>query len=259
MRLYSNRILILAFPVLMMLSVAAGAQESSLARRMGTQGKGPELPLLRGWGRWSFKVNSVDLLLTVPNLGIEFDLNNTKYSKSTLSLSVRYNWNEYHTYKPYNVLNVLELRPEYRRYCRGLERRKNVLYWGIYANAGTYSFKFSEKGHQGKMCGGGFSMGFVTPLSEYRKFAIDMEVGGSIGALLRTDEPYVRSEDNQAYLMLPEENKGLAIMPYPVLAELRVAFVFRKVSVRERYQLTSDERDAKRQKKMKKQNSKVAE
>lgn len=241
-------------------TVPSSAQDgSALSRRLDTQAKGPEPPLLRGWGRWSLKVNAVDLLLTVPNLGIEFDLKNTKYSKSSLSLSVLYNPDEYHTYKPYNVLNVLELRPEFRHYCRGLERRKNVIYWGLYGNAGTYSFKISQKGHQGKLCGGGLTMGFVTPLSEYRRCAIDLEVGGSIGALLRTDEPYVRSDDGLSYLMLPEENIGLAIMPYPLVTELRVAFVLRKVSVRERYQLTPDQRDTRRQRKTRKQNSRASE
>lgn len=205
-------------------------------------------PILEGWGRWSAKVNVVDLLCTVPNVGVEFDFGVDKYSKQSVSLTARCNWNEWHSYKPYRVLNVLEFRPEYRQYKRGLERTKGVFYWGVYGSAGKYSFKFSETGHQGFMCGAGASVGTVMPLHEYKKFAIDVELGGSVGVCLRNGNAYQRSSDWLTYVEVPSESVAFGIVPFPIVSELRVAFVFRKVSVRERYHLTSDETTALRRK-----------
>jgi len=218
---------------------------------------GPEgTDILAGWGRVSAKVNTVDLACAIPNLGLEFDLGKDKYSKNSLGITTRYNWNEWHIYKPSLVFNLFDVKPEYRRYVRGLERTKGVFYWGVYCAGGKYSFKFTETGSQGYMCGAGVSLGIALPLHEYKKFAIDLELGGSLGAYARTKDAYRLSDDGLKYVMLPEESEGFRIVPWPVVSELRVALAFRKISVKHRYNLTTDETTALRRKKIAKNEKK---
>ncbi len=234
-----------AFLALMLIPFGVFGQEApaDAGTKDGVEEEVQEVPLLKGIGRLSLKFNAVDLLCTVPNLGLEFDLGNDKYSQRSLSLSARYNWAEpRQNYQSYNILNVFEVRTEYRQYMRGLVRSKRVPYAGMYLSGGSYSMKFSPVGHQGLMYGLGASMGFVTPLHEYRKFAIDLEIGGSVGICMRNSEAYRLSEDSRYYVTVPQESVGY-VRPvfWPVVSELRVAFVFRKVSVKNRYQLTTEQ------------------
>ena len=43
--------------------------------------------------RWGIKTNAVDWLLTVPNIGVEFDLGNTIRNKRTIGANIKWNWN----------------------------------------------------------------------------------------------------------------------------------------------------------------------
>ena len=45
---------------------------------------------LQGWDRWSFRVNALELLCTVPNFSMEFDLSSSPYARSTLLMAVKY-------------------------------------------------------------------------------------------------------------------------------------------------------------------------
>jgi len=247
MRLSFNRSIAAALSVFLAWNVTAFCQETDTQTGFAATDH-----ILEGWGRWSAKLNLADLAFTIPNLGVEFDLSTDKYSKKSLNLTTRYSWNGWHTYQPYVVMNLLDIRPEYRSYVRGLQRTKTVFYWGIYGSGGTYSMKFNDTGHQGYMFGTGVSFGWVLPLHEYKRFAIDFEFGGSLGLLFRNQNAFRRSDDGMAYVMLPEEYKGLSIVPFPVISEARAALVFRKVSVRQRYQLTTDETTALRRKNIEK-------
>lgn len=102
--------------------------------------------------RWSFRTNAVEWVATIPNIGLEFDLGSSVYNKMTLALSAKYNWDTYHNFSPSTVFNLLEVRPELRRYWRvKSDKRPNAktnraYYAGIYVHGGTYSVKFTETG-----------------------------------------------------------------------------------------------------------------
>ena len=137
-----------------------------------TQKKQAEDESLTFKERWGFKTNAVDWLLTVPNLGVEFDLGNSVRTKRTLSANVKWNWETSQKYNPSLILNLFDGRIEWRQYFRTRQRnalalaenpslwdklnfnvfttkRKNprtwrAYYWGVYANAASYSFKISK-------------------------------------------------------------------------------------------------------------------
>lgn len=74
--------------------------------------------------RFSFHVNAVDWLLTMPSVGVEFDLNKkvdvkkkVKTNRSVL-LFGKYNGNTKHSITPKFVFNVAAVRMEFRKYWR---------------------------------------------------------------------------------------------------------------------------------------------
>ena len=205
--------------------------------------------------RWSFRTNAVDWLLTVPNVAVEFDVSNSVYNKWTLGLEGKWNWQTAHNYLPYNVLNLWDVRVEARKYWR-TEYRANVgkmtlkdrlfskqrkrprywraYYWGVYAHAGGYSFKFGNEGVQGDMYGVGVSGGYSIPLYSYRKNAIDIEFGGSIGLVATKNSKFRLDRENNAYVP-SGASKGMHIVPFPVISDLRVSFVYRFTSIKDKY------------------------
>ena len=66
--------------------------------------------------RLSIKTNAFEWLLTIPNVGVEYDLGKTEYNKFTAGLSAKYNWNTYHNMAPSVVFNLMDVRPEFRYY-----------------------------------------------------------------------------------------------------------------------------------------------
>ncbi len=62
----------------------------------------------------------IDWALTIPNFTVEWDLPISKphffENNLTLSLTARYNWNASNTRLPYNVFNIMQIRPEVRYY-----------------------------------------------------------------------------------------------------------------------------------------------
>lgn len=205
--------------------------------------------------RWSFRTNAVDWLLTVPNVAVEFDLSNSVYNKWTLGLEGKWNWQTAHNYLPYNVLNLWEVRAEARKYWRTEYRanvgkptlkdrlfskqRKRPRYWrayylGAYAHAGGYSFKFGNEGVQGDMYGIGVSGGYSIPLYSYRQNYIDIEFGGSVGLVATKNSKFKLDRENNAYV--PSGNpKGFHIVPFPVVSDLRVSFIYRFASIKDKY------------------------
>ena len=152
--------------------------------------------IVPGRDRWALRTNALEWLLTIPNIGFEYDLSNSIYNRLSVGINARFNWNTAHTYAPPLVFNVFELRPEFRYYWRQSKREKplsekpkfgewmrervftskrdnpkswRAYYVGWYLNAGTYGFKFGKTGHQGQMIGTGISLGYGLPLYEYKK------------------------------------------------------------------------------------------
>lgn len=217
-------------------------------------------------GQWNFRTNAIDWALTLPNIAVEYDLSNNMYNKRSIGAQVKYNWNTTHKFKPSSVFNVFDFRLEGRQYFRtryrgasyradsvkvGLLTRlreevfttqwPNPRYWrayygGIYANYASYSIKLGKQGVQGSGFGIGFSGGYTTPLYSYPNgSAIDFELGASIGFMFASRNVYEHDPESNCYPLIKDKSKGMGLIPYPLITDLRVAFVYRFVSVKDKY------------------------
>ena len=202
--------------------------------------------------RWAVKTNALDWVLTIPNIGVEFDLKNSEFNNMTVGLSARYNWNTYHKYAPSSVFNIFDVRPEFRWYYRstqmtrskwGLEKflkeRKHPRTWraqylGAYASYGDYTLKFSRKGYQGSVIGFGAVAGYGLPMYEYRNGAIDVELGFSVGLQVAQKDVFIHNPEGNYYAGIQNESKGWHLTPFPVVSELKVAFVWRHKSIKDK-------------------------
>lgn len=211
--------------------------------------------------RWGFKTNAVDWLLTVPNIGVEFDLGNTIRNKHTIGANVKWNWNTSQKYTPSIIFNMFDARVEWRQYFRTRQRggvtkdaglytrmkervfttrRKNprawrAYYWGAYVNASTYSFKLGKQGIQGDAYGAGISLGYTAPLYGYRNNYIDLELGGAVGLLYTKYDVFEHDAESGCYPRIADKCKGGHLVPFPMITDVRVAFVYRFVSVKDKY------------------------
>lgn len=210
--------------------------------------------------RFGFRTNAIDWLLTIPNVSVEFDLGNTIYCKHSISAGLKYNWRTYHTMAPPQVFNHLDARVEWRQYFR--TRRRNAFtenpdfrtylkerilttqretprmyrayFWGIYTHVTRYNLKFGREGKQGTAIGAGLSLGYTAPLYEYAKGAIDLELGGSIGLIHNAYDAYTHDSESHIYALDASKSKDGYIVPYPIINDLRVAFVYRFLSVNDK-------------------------
>lgn len=204
--------------------------------------------------RWSLKTNAFEWLVTVPNIGVECDVVRTEFKKMSLNLTAKYNWNTYHKIAPATVFDMFDVRPEFRYYFRTQNRNLSLPWWvmyaGPYVSYGTYTFKLSEKGIRGFASGVGVSAGYVIPVYEYKKGAIDVELGASVGFQVCTRDVFTHNPEGHYYTKLEESCKGLHVTPFPVISELRVAFVWRRQSIRYQVKVDTDaaERKARYQK-----------
>lgn len=197
---------------------------------------------VHGWDRWSFRINALELLCTVPNFSVEFDLSSSPYARSTLALGVKYNWQTWHSLPPKLVFNMLEVRPEYRWWFRfpKKEGKKNwfsdkAFFAGAYAQAGNFSIKPGTNGLQGPLYGAGASFGFDFPLYSYNKFALDFELGIAAGLLVSSYNAYTISRSGTEYVNVPEKSRNMHLVPYPAFTEIKACFVFRTLSIKEKY------------------------
>ena len=211
--------------------------------------------------RWGIKTNAVDWLLTVPNIGVEFDLGNTIRNKRTIGANIKWNWNTSQKYTPSLIFNVFDAQVEWRQYFRTRKRggvtkdanlmtrlketvfttqRKNprqerAYYWGVYVNAASYNFKIGKEGKQGNAYGAGISVGYTAPLYGYRNNYIDLELGGSAGLLYTSYDVYTHDAESDCYPRIAEKCKSGHIVPFPLITDLRVAFVYRFMSAGSKY------------------------
>lgn len=218
--------------------------------------------------RWSFKTNSLGWLMTIPNVGVEYDLSNSIYNKLTLSLEGKYNGYTSHSYLPYIVFDYWEVKSEFRKYWRTDFRsnsgtkptffqnlfsrhREKPRYWrayylGGYLNTGAYDFKFSRNGTTGKFFGAGISAGYSLPLYSYKKGNIDIELGGSVGLMMTQNNKFTLDRENNLYIPTSEVSSW-HILPYPVISDIRLAFVFRNRSIKDKYKQINYEKIQRRE------------
>ena len=83
--------------------------------------------------------------------------------------------------------------------------------------------------------GAGALWGYEFPLYTYRHFAIDFELGFAAGLGVTSYTGYSLNRSGSDYIRVPERSKGLHLCPFPIVSELRACFVFRSLSVREKY------------------------
>lgn len=216
--------------------------------------------------RFSYRTNALEWVLTIPNVGMEFDLSKSQYNRQTLGVTAKYNWNTYHRYNPSSVLNLFEIRPEYRYYYRHTQRKPRsasdtskmtftqwwkdrvwttdrdnpkllrAYYWGVYANYTGYSLKLGNiPGYQGQSIGFGVSWGYDVPRYQYKKCAIDVEFGFSLGLQMTRYDKFSHTTDGYFYVPIPEKSRNWHLTPFPVISEAKVAFVLRPVSVEHKY------------------------
>jgi len=193
----------------------------------------------------ALKTNAFEWLITVPNFGFEYDVVRTTYQKMTLGLTAKYNWNSYHKLTPSTAFDLLDVRPEFRYYLRAdansrktekpwwgkMTRRWWAMYIGPYLSYGNYTFKLAPQGIHGYSFGAGVSVGYAAPLYEYNKGAVDIEFGFSLGLQGCTRDVFTYNPEGYYYMKVPEKSKDLHFTPFPVVSELRVAFVWRKQSI----------------------------
>lgn len=207
--------------------------------------------------RWAFRTNAVDWLLTIPNLAVEYDVSNSIYNKLTLNLGVRYNWHTSHNFVPATVFDLWEVRPEVRRYWRTEHRaqsgpkpsltdqlfskaRTNPKFWrayyiGVYTSFNGYSFKFGKEGFQGSSYGLGLSAGYSIPLYSYKNHFIDVEFGGSLGMSYAQYDVYEHDRENNSYAPVAAKSKGFHLVPFPVVSNVNVSFIYRFASIKDKY------------------------
>lgn len=192
--------------------------------------------------RWSFRTNAVEWIATVPNIGLEFDLGSSEYNKLSLALSARYNWDTYHNYSPSTVFNLLEVRPELRRYWRVSSDKRpkaktnRAYYAGIYLHGGTYSVKFTETGRQGNFFGLGVSLGYGIPLYNFKRNYLDLELGLAIGMIATKYDVFTHHPIGNYYTQ--QDSRSLHVVPYPLVTEIKAAFVFRTKSIKDKFDKT---------------------
>ena len=198
--------------------------------------------------RWAFRTNAVDWVLLTPNIAIEFDLSDSIYSRWTLGGEFRLN-NFFNKtdFSSRLVYNVMDFRLEGRRYFKSthtwagryrLNKNGSTKAWwrtyyvGPYISYEKYSIKLFQSGYAGNMMSGGVAAGFNIPLYQCRNAgAIDLDFGLSIGAALVDYETW-KEQPSGEYAIASTEKRFL---PYPVLNNIRVAFVYRFKSIRNKY------------------------
>ena len=131
-------------------------------------------------------------------------------------------------------------------------------YVGGYANYANYALKFGERGIRARNAFGfGATAGFVLPLHEYKKGAIDIDLGFSVGLLFAKHDAFTHSIDGNYYTKLAVDDKYFSLKSssngykaYPLVSELRVAFVWRHKSMK--HEVKIDEQSRKREAEQKK-------
>ena len=234
-----------------MLAIVCLFSLSVLAQPQPEKGKQTEERKNLTFGqRFSFRTNTVDWALMTPNASIGFDLGSSPYSRFTLNLSGRYNWNTRPDTKAYHVYDLREGKVEVRKYYHTRQRSKpyegmqryfsperafprywRAYYWGVYAAYTDLVFKFSRHGYAGDAIHGGVSFGMERQLFSYRKSCLDLEVGASAGVAYWDGVKFKLDRENNTYVSEKTYRKFL-----PVLSDVRVALVYRfGASAKNRY------------------------
>ena len=127
---------------------------------------------------------------------------------------------------------------------RSNPKPQRAQYIGAYADYGSFSLKFGQKGISGQSIGLGASYGWGMPLYEYNRGAVDIEFGFSVGLMVTEYDVFTHNPDGNYYTKIVQESRGLHMVPFPVVSELRVAFAWRPVSIKDKFQKEDPQKKA---------------
>lgn len=226
--------------------------------------------------RWSIMTNAVDWIVATPNLGVEFDLAGNEKTRFSILMNGKYNWNTHHSIQPRIVYNVAAGSVEARKYWRtggsirgAMERytkdnrdttislplwgfrrfRRNVLsgrtfmnprvwrayYVGVYAGYEKYTISLGRKGKQGDSYNFGFTGGWSVPLYPFKDGrSVDLDLGLAVGAKMTAYDKFGYDEEYGCYTY--QGSKGRHIVPFPVVQDIHLSFVFRFRSIGKKVQ-----------------------
>lgn len=236
--------------VLAAASLNVGAQNEDEAKYVMSIDRRTVVEKLSFADRLALRTNGVDWALLIPNVGIEFDLGNKNWNRWSVGVNFRDRWQSTHTYKPFFVYNLMEVRLDLRNYWRPRQisdrlprhtsfidrlfsrRRSRVkhpllaFYRGLYFSFSDFSLKVKNTGHQGRMMAAGITYGFVKPLYVFKSGnSLDFDMGLSIGAAYAKIDKFTHNKENDCY-PVTEEGKW-KLLHYPVPTELRLGFIYR--------------------------------
>lgn len=198
--------------------------------------------------RWSIRTNAVDWITTVPNVALEFDVSDSVYNRWVLGAGLKFNYlpnsadfSSRFTYR------IADARIEARRYFRsyqmfpyrsGNRKKSNNGWWrayyvGPYVSFTKYAVQLADPSYAGKAISAGITGGYNIPLYETRGGgSVDLDLGLSLGALYLDHQKHTNEHMEQSSRFLP----------YPMITDLRVAFVYRWRSVRKKYVMLDEEK-----------------
>jgi hypothetical protein len=198
--------------------------------------------------RWSIRTNAIDWIATVPNIAVEFDISDSVYNRWSLGAGFKFNYIPCSTnFSSRFTYKLGEARLEARRYFRSYQmfpyrskksKKSNKGWWrayyvGPYVGYSRYAVQFSEPSYQGTAISIGITGGYNIPLYETRHGgSVDLDLGLSVGAL------YLDQQKNKNGMNVIESR----VLPYPMLTDLRIGFVYRWRSVRKKYVVLNEEK-----------------
>lgn len=220
--------------------------------------------------RISLRTNMIDWTLMIPNIGVEFDLRSTNWSRYAINLNLRGRFNTSKTYDSPVTFAVQEAKVEGRMYWRerqaephGVMKRhsnifdklmscrrmnpkhpKTTYYRGVYLSYINFDMRIPDVmtyGKKGAVLNAGLTWGFVRPLYGFGNGnSLDIEFGLSVGAGIGNWDSYMYNEDTSKNEYL-RHTDWMFIMK-PIVNDLHVGFVYRfgKYPVQKKYRWRYD-------------------
>lgn len=226
---------------------SAGSTAALKSPRVRTQETAP-VPFK---DRLAFSTNAINWVAMLPNIRAEITLTNPEF-KPAYTLSVQAQWNGSTAVKADRDYQYRfnDYRVELRRYSRpstvlpvsdGENRKQRTpkfwraYYVGLYAEYGKYNVIF-KSGVAGSLVSAGLSGGWQIPLYAGRNGGgVDLDLGLSVGAAALKFDKYHLENDRMVRNTAYTKYKDYKILPYPVVSEIRVGFVYRFNSVRNQF------------------------
>lgn len=195
--------------------------------------------------RWAIQTNALDWALLMPNIGVEYDLSNSIYNRWAVGAKIRWNGPQKMNTQDRIQLKMNDYRLEAKRYFKPSMHTKSgsfkktpkfwrTYYWGLYAGYTEYALAWNT-GVEGKLVHLGATGGCQIQIYRLKQGgSLDLDLGLSLG-LGCADYNKYEYENNQMNLT---KSQSWKVLPYPLLTDLRVGFVYRFKSVRQKYGLS---------------------